>query len=235
MLNEMMDRPIVMDKVLDFMRTRQQDFTGPVREIQAYAQERKMPIIPHETAVFIDFLLSLVQPYQVLEVGTAVGFSAALMAQRLAPGGQVTTIERNPRMSQRAAKHFSRYGLDAQIRLLEGDAQDILPVLEADSYDVIFMDSAKAKYVEFLPECYRLLKAGGILMIDDIFQGGTVLDDLAEIPRRARTIHRKLNALLDTVLDDAAKPSCILPLGDGLLVLAKEREADHGHHSTDCH
>ena len=86
------------------------------------------------------------------------------------------------------------------------------------------MDSAKAKYIEFYPECMRLLRQGGVLIIDDVFQGGTVLDDEAEIPKRVRKIHRKLNELFDTVLNDKSNRSTLVPLGDGLLMVRKEAE-----------
>lgn len=225
-LNEMMDRPIVMAKVVDYMREAQGKFPGGVGEIQAYANERGIPVIPHETAKFIDWLLAIIQPEQILEIGTAIGFSASLMAQHLAEGGHLTTIDRYEQMYTRAKENFQKQGLDEQITLLEGDAKDILPTLPDAHYDVIFMDSAKAKYIEFLPECLRVLKMGGIVMIDDIFQGGTVLDDEADIPKRVRKIHRKLNELLDTVLADEVNRSALIPLGDGLLVIRKEGDYD---------
>ncbi|EFR30738.1 O-methyltransferase [Eremococcus coleocola] len=225
MLNEMMHRPIVMDKVLDFMRHNQSSFAGALGEIEAYANEREIPVIPHESAKFIDFLCASLQPQTILEIGTAIGFSASLMAQHLDGGGHLTTIDRYPKMFERAKENFVKMNLQDQITLLEGDAQDILPTLSGD-YDLIFMDSAKAKYVDFLPECLRLLKPGGILLIDDVFQGGTVFDDESQIPKRVRKIHRKLNELFETVLPDSSLRTCLLPLGDGLMMIRNERKLD---------
>ncbi|MBA5729973.1 O-methyltransferase [Aerococcaceae bacterium INB8] len=221
MLNEMMHRPIVMQKVVDFMREGQLDFEGGLGEIEAYANELGIPIVPHETAKFLDFFTATMQPSQILEIGTAIGFSASLMAQHLQADGHLTTIDRYEKMYERAKENFKKLGLEDRITLIEGDAADVLPNLEG-SYDLIFMDSAKAKYIEFYPECMRLLRQGGVLIIDDVFQGGTVLDDEAEIPKRVRKIHRKLNELFDTVLNDKSNRSTLVPLGDGLLMVRKE-------------
>jgi len=223
MLNEMMHRPIVMQKVVDFMREGQLDFEGGLGEIEAYANELGIPIVPHETAKFLDFFTATMQPSQILEIGTAIGFSASLMAQHLQADGHLTTIDRYEKMYERAKENFKKLGLEDRITLIEGDAADVLPNLEG-SYDLIFMDSAKAKYIEFYPECMRLLRQGGVLIIDDVFQGGTVLDDEAEIPKRVRKIHRKLNELFDTVLNDQSNRSTLVPLGDGLLMVRKEAE-----------
>lgn len=219
----MMHRPIVMQKVVDFMREGQLDFEGGLGEIEAYANELGIPIVPHETAKFLDFFTATMQPSQILEIGTAIGFSASLMAQHLQADGHLTTIDRYEKMYERAKENFKKMGLEDRITLIEGDAADVLPTLEG-SYDLIFMDSAKAKYIEFYPECMRLLRQGGVLIIDDVFQGGTVLDDEAEIPKRVRKIHRKLNELFDTVLNDKSNRSTLVPLGDGLLMVRKEAE-----------
>lgn len=223
MLNEMMHRPIVMQKVVDFMREGQLGFEGGLGEIEAYANELDIPIVPHETAKFLDFFTATMQPSQILEIGTAIGFSASLMAQHLQADGHLTTIDRYEKMYERAKENFKKLGLEDRITLIEGDAADVLPTLEG-SYDLIFMDSAKAKYIEFYPECMRLLRQGGVLIIDDVFQGGTVLDDEAEIPKRVRKIHRKLNELFDTILNDKSNRSTLVPLGDGLLMVRKEAE-----------
>lgn len=219
----MMHRPIVMQKVVDFMREGQLGFEGGLGEIEAYANELGIPIVPHETAKFLDFFTATMQPSQILEIGTAIGFSASLMAQHLQADGHLTTIDRYEKMYERAKENFKKMGLEERITLIEGDAADVLPTLEG-SYDLIFMDSAKAKYIEFYPECMRLLRQGGVLIIDDVFQGGTVLDDEAEIPKRVRKIHRKLNELFDTVLNDKSNRSTLVPLGDGLLMVRKEAE-----------
>ena len=224
MLNEMMYRPVVMPELVEFMRKGQQKFPGVLGEIEAYANELGIPIIPHETAKFIDFFCAAVEPRDILEIGTAIGFSASLMAQHLQTDGHLTTIDRYAKMYDRAKENFKRMGLEERVTLIEGDAADVLPTLAADSYDLIFMDSAKSKYIDFYPECLRVLKIGGVLIIDDVFQAGTILEDAANVPKRVRTIHRKLNQLMDTVLNDPIHRSCLVPLGDGILMVRKEAD-----------
>lgn len=223
MLNEMMHRPVVMPELVEYMRTAQAGFPGGVGEIEKFANDNGIPVIPHETAKFIDLFCATIEPRYILEIGTAIGFSASLMAQHLQTDGHLTTIDRYPKMYERAQENFKRLGIEDRVTLLEGDAADILPTLEG-SYDLIFMDSAKAKYIDFYPECMRLLRVGGVLIIDDVFQGGTILDDEKDRPKRVRKIHRKLNLLLDTVLNNPDHRSCLVPLGDGLLMVRKEKE-----------
>lgn len=227
MRNEMMHRPVVKKELVDYMRTNLKSFPGPLGELERYANEKGIPIIPHETAVYLNQLAGLLQPKQILEIGTAIGFSASLLAQHVGAEGHVTTIDRFDVMIERAKKNFLELGLEDKVTLLEGDAADILPELEGP-FDFIFMDSAKQKYIEFLPHCMRLLRKGGLLVIDDVFQGGTILDDEKEIPRRVRRIHRALNRLMDVVLDHPALDTSLVPLGDGLLLIVKKEEYDFG-------
>ena len=222
MLNEMMHRPVVMEKIVQFMREEQKPFEGVLGEIQQYANELGIPIIPHETAVFIDMLCAIIQPKNILEIGTAIGYSGSLMARYLPEDGKLITIDRYAKMYERAKVNFERMGLTDKIELLEGDAADILPELTG-SFDLIFMDSAKAKYVEFLPYLIERMHVGSVLLIDDVFQGGTILDDESEIPKRVRKIHRKLNELFETVHQNSSLRSSIIPLGDGVLMIRKEK------------
>lgn len=219
--NEMMDRPVVQKELVDFMRRRLKPFDGKLGEIEQYANERRIPVIPHETAVFLNMLVGQMKPAEILEIGTAIGFSGSLLAQH----GNLTTIDRFDIMIDRAKANFEKMGFTDRVTLLEGDAADILPTLTGP-YDLIFMDSAKAKYYEFLPHCMRLLRLGGMLIIDDVFQGGTILNDEKEIPKRVRKIHRRLNLLMDTVLDHPALETSLVPLGDGLLLIVKKEEFD---------
>ena len=226
MRNEMMHRPVVKKELVKYMRENQKKTGGELGEIEAEAHEAGVPIIPHETVVFLQFLLKQIKPKDILEIGTAIGFSSSLMAQSIGEKGHVTTIDRFDVMIRKAKVTYERLGLSDKITLLEGQAAEILPTL-TQKYDFIFMDSAKSKYIEFLPECLRLLQVGGVLMVDDVFQAGTILNPIEEIPRGQRTIHRKLNEFLDTVMSHPELNSTLLPLGDGIILITKETELIH--------
>lgn len=223
MRNEMMHRPVVKEELLDFMRTQQKKLPGELGKLEEEAHVAEVPVIPHETVVFLEFLLGQLQPERILEIGAAIGFSSSVMATTIGENAHVTTIDRFDVMIEKAKKNYERLGLTDKVTLLEGQAADILSELSGP-YDFIFMDSAKSKYIEFLPECLRLLRKGGVLMVDDIFQGGTILLPDEEIPRGKRAIHRKLNEFLRVVMDHPDLTSTILPLGDGVILMTKESE-----------
>ena len=222
MRNEMMDRPIINEDILHYLRTEQKQLTGSLGELEELAHENGVPVIPHETVVFLQFLLKQKQPKNVLEIGTAIGFSASLMAETLGEDAKITTIDRFPVMIEKAKKNFEKLGLTDQVTLLEGDAADLLSSLEGP-YDFIFMDSAKSKYITFLPECLRLLSDDGVLMVDDVFQAGTVLQPIEEIPRKNRSIHRHLNEFLEEITKSSELTSTLLPLGDGVALISKNK------------
>jgi len=215
----MMHRPVVKEELVEFMRERQIQLTGHLKELEEFSAEHYIPIIPHETVVYFQFMISLMHPQSILEIGTAVGFSALMMAES-APNAKITTIDRNPEMIEHAKRHFELYDSRHQIQLLEGDATDVLKNLEG-KYDIIFMDSAKSKYVEYLPIALELLTDNGVIIMDDIFQSGEILWDIMDIKRGQRALQRGLRKLFDEVLDNPSYQSSILPLGDGMLLIKK--------------
>lgn len=218
--NPNMRRPVVKQEIVDFMRQRLQPVSGSLKELEIFAQAENIPVIPHETVAYFRLLMESLQPQKILEIGTAIGFSALLLAE-YAPQAQVTTIDRNPEMIALAKENFAKYDSRQQIRLLEGDAIDILGTLDG-GYDFVFMDSAKSKYVVFLPEVLKRLQPGGIIAIDDVFQGGDVAKAPEEIKRGQRAIYRGLQSLFDETLDQPDLTASLLPLGDGLLLIRKK-------------
>lgn len=221
--NEMMDRPVINEDVRDYLRENLPTLKGKLKTLQEEATEKRVPVIPHETVSFLRWILPSLKPAHILEVGTAIGFSASVMAEAVGSDVSVTTIERNPIMIEQARKNIHEMGFDKQIHILEGQADEHLKELEGP-YDFIFMDSAKAKYYDFFPDCMRLLKIGGVLAVDDVLQGGTITEPVEDIPRRRRTIHKKLNLFLDVVLHCDHIDSTILPIGDGLLLITKKED-----------
>lgn len=219
--NEMMSRPVVKPEVVDYMRSKLKPLEGKLKQVQTEAQEKNVPIIPHETVVFLQFLLGQIQPKAILEIGAAVGFSASLMSETV-PEAKITTIDRFDVMIKKAKANFQRLDLEDKITLLEGEAADILTTLPSNHFDFVFMDSAKSKYIVFLPEILRTMKVGAVLMVDDVLQGGTVTQEFEEIARGKRAIHKGLTRFMDTVLNHPKLTTSLVPLGDGVVLITKE-------------
>ena len=219
--NHNMRRPVVKDEIVEFMRHRQEQVTGSLKELENFARKENIPIIPHETVAYFRFLMETIQPKNILEIGTAIGFSALLMAEH-SPNSKITTIDRNPEMIGFAKENFAKFDQRKQITLLEGDAVDVLSTL-TETYDFVFMDSAKSKYIVFLPEILKHLEVGGVVVLDDIFQGGDIARDIMEVRRGQRTIYRGLQRLFDATLDNPSLTASLVPLGDGILLLRKNQ------------
>ncbi|MFR5732594.1 MAG: O-methyltransferase [Clostridium sp.] len=131
------------------------------------------------------------QPEHILEVGTAVGYSALLMAQVMPEGTDILTIEKYEPRIPVARRHFEEAGLSDRITLLEGDAGEILKKLEGP-FDFIFMDAAKGQYIHWLPDILRLLSANGVLFSDNVLQDGDIIESRFAVERRNRTIHARV-------------------------------------------
>ena len=220
--NHNMRRPVVKEEIVSFMRERQAPVTDALKELEEFARRENIPIIPHETVAFFRLFLQTMQPKSILEIGTAIGFSALLMAEQV-PDAKIITIDRNEEMIGFAKENFARFDQRNQITLLEGDAVDLLEHIE-QRFDLIFMDSAKSKYIVFLPEVLKRLEVGGVVILDDIFQGGDVARDIMEVRRGQRTIYRGLQRLFDATLDHPGLTASLIPLGDGILMIRKNEE-----------
>ena len=220
--NHNMRRPVVKEEIVSFMRERQAPVTDALKELEEFARRENIPIIPHETVAFFRLFLQTMQPKSILEIGTAIGFSALLMAEQV-PDAKIMTIDRNEEMIGFAKENFARFDQRKQITLLEGDAVDLLEHIE-QRFDLIFMDSAKSKYIVFLPEVLKRLEVGGVVILDDIFQGGDVARDIMEVRRGQRTIYRGLQRLFDATLDHPGLTASLIPLGDGILMIRKNQE-----------
>ena len=220
--NHNMRRPVVKEEIVSFMRERQAPVTDALKELEEFARRENIPIIPHETVAFFRLFLQTMQPKSILEIGTAIGFSALLMAEQV-PDARIITIDRNEEMIGFAKENFARFDQRNQITLLEGDAVDLLEHIE-QRFDLIFMDSAKSKYIVFLPEVLKRLEVGGVVILDDIFQGGDVARDIMEVRRGQRTIYRGLQRLFDATLDHPGLTASLIPLGDGILMIRKNQE-----------
>lgn len=217
-----MRRPVIKDDIVHFMRKQQKQNTGFLAELEAFARQENIPIIQHEVVAYFRLLMQSLQPEKILEIGTAIGFSALLMAEN-APQSKIVTIDRNEEMITFAKENFAKFDRRYQIQLLEGDAADLITNLD-EEFDFVFMDSAKSKYIVFLPEILKHLKVGGMIVFDDIFQGGDIVKPIEEVRRGQRTIYRGLQRLFEATLDNPGLTATLLPLSDGLLMVRKNQE-----------
>ena len=189
--------------------------TGILDRIEADAVRDQVPVIRKGTQSVLRVLLEMKKPGTVLEIGTAVGFSAVFFCTWL--DAHVTTIEQYEKRIPIAEKNFLEAGVADRITFLKGSAEAILPDLQGP-YDFIFMDAAKGQYMTFLPEIMRLLPKGGILAADNVLQEGELLESRFAVERRDRTIHTRMREYLESVSGDDRLRTCILPSGDGMAI-----------------
>lgn len=211
---------LIDDYLKKYLENLQPTLSGEIGELQKNSYEQKVPIIPNDVVNLISVLLSIKKPKKILEIGCAVGFSASFMSNFLEDGGKITTIERYPVMIQKAKANIEKLGLLDKITILEGDANEILKELN-DEYDVIFMDAGKGQYINILPDVYRLLKIGGIIIADDILQNGDIAKPKEKIEKRQRTIHYRLNDFLWEITHNDSLRTSILTVGDGVAICYK--------------
>lgn len=197
---------------------------GLLREMEQYALEHHVPVIKPETASLLIVLGRLVKPSRILEIGTAIGYSAILLSGILADGGRIDTVERDERMLLKAHENIKKAGLANTIAVLAGDAADVLPCLDK-TYDMIFMDAAKGQYPVFLPDCLRMLKCGGLLISDNVLYKGMVANDELAV-RRKRTIVNRMRTYLDILCENPQLDTSILAVGDGVALSYKRMETE---------
>lgn len=189
-------------------------------KLEIEAIENDVPIIRKDMQSLIKFLLYLTHPSNILEVGTATGFSALLLAEYSDPDTKITTIEKYEKRIPIAKKHFESFDKSNKITLLEGDANDILKTLST-GYDLIFMDAAKGQYENFLPDVMRLLHKGALLITDNILQDGDVISSRFAVTRRNRTIHERMREYIYDITHRDDLQTVILNTGDGVTLSVK--------------
>jgi predicted O-methyltransferase YrrM len=187
-------------------------------EESACLEESYVPIIEPEVAQLLRLFIAITKPERILEIGTAVGYSAIFMAQ-CAEDIKITTIERYKNASERAKINIEKAGLSSRIEIIEGDAAEVLLNLSGE-YDIIFLDAAKGQYPVFLPYIENLLREGGILISDNVlYKGMTASREL--VIRRKITIVKRLRQYLKTLMEHKAFTTSIIPIGDGVAVSYK--------------
>ena len=212
---------IVDERIITFINSFDTENSEILETIEQEARAADVPIIRREMQSFLRVLLLLKKPMRILEVGTAVGFSALLMSESAPEGSRITTIENYEKRIPIARENFRRAGKEAQITLIEGDAAEVLAGLDG-TFDFIFMDAAKGQYIHYLPDVMRLLSDGGCLVSDNVMQDGDIIESRFAVERRNRTIHARMREYLYELKHNELLETSIIPLGDGVAVSIKK-------------
>lgn len=211
---------IVDERLVTYINSLNQGNTEILNQIEQEAMQGDVPIIRKDMQSFLKLLLALHKPAKILEVGTAVGFSAILMAEYNPVDCRITTIENYEKRISLALENFRRAGKEEQIILQKGDAAELLADMDGE-YDFIFMDAAKGQYINFLPDVFRLLKEGGVLVSDNVLQDGDIIESHYAVTRRNRTIHKRMREYLYELTHCEDLVTSVLPVGDGITVSVK--------------
>ena len=211
---------IEQDRMRSFINSLDSGNAPFLDELERQAIKDEVPIIRKDTQALLKFLMAQSKPVNILEVGCAVGFSALRMAHYSLPETKITTIEKYEKRIPVAKENFIKYDTDNKITLLEGDATEILKTL-SPGYDFIFMDAAKGQYINFLPDCLRILNSGGLLVSDNVLQDGDVIESRFAVTRRDRTIHARMREYLYELKHNEALNTVILTVGDGMTLSVK--------------
>ena len=193
-------------------------------DLEREAMRDQVPIIRQDMQSFLKVLLALHKPARILEVGTAVGFSALLMAANTPCDCRITTIEKYEKRIPQARKNFASSGMGDRITLLEGDALAVMKSL-TEPFDFIFMDAAKGQYIHFLPEALRLLVKGGVLVSDNVLQDGDIIESHYAVERRNRTIYKRMREYLYVLKHTEGLLTSVVPVGDGAAVTVKQKDS----------
>ena len=216
---------IVEPRLVEYLNSLERELPEHLAQLESYAIEHQVPIIRKEAQSLLLFLLELKQPKKILEVGTAIGFSASLMCEYMPAGCHLTTIEKVPMRIAEAEKNLAKLARSEDVTFLTGDAETVLKELreQGSYYDFVFMDAAKAQYMSFLEQILPMLPAGALLITDNVLQEGSIVESKYSITRRDRTIHMRMREYLYELKHNEALTTSIVAVGDGMALSVKRR------------
>ncbi len=213
---------IISERMVDFINSMDFGHGDFCDNLAKEARKNQVPIIKKETAALLKTVVTMQQPRNILEVGTAVGYSTLIMEQAVPNDCHITTIEKYEPRIKEAKNNFIKSKKQEKITLLEGDATDILKELKG-KYDFVFMDAAKGQYLNWLSLVLPLLAEGGVLFSDNILQDGDIVESRFCVERRNRTIHSRMREYLYTLKRSEELETSIIPIGDGVALSVKKK------------
>lgn len=206
---------ISYDYITDYICKTLPESTGLLKEMENFAKAHYVPIIQKETMHFLKFLMSVIKPEKILEIGTAIGYSSLVFSQFLKEGGKIITVELDEDMAKIALENFKK-AQNKSIKLIIGDGGDVL-LNTNEKFDVVFLDANKSLYLHSLPDIKRILKKGGVLIADNVLYKGMVASGELETFRK-KTLVKNLRDFLYEISNDGCFTTSILPIGDGISV-----------------
>ncbi len=210
-----------LDRVSSFIKSFISEDDDELGNIYSDAVARKIPVIKPETRELVKTQLLIKKPGRILEIGTAVGYSALFMSRYAPEGATIDTIELSEERVAEAQRNITARKKESVITIHQGDAADVLKTLEAETYDFAFVDAAKGQYIYYYPEVMRLVKKGGVIISDNVLQEGEVLESHFLVEKRNRTIHDRMREYLYTITHDDRLDTAVLSVGDGVAVSVK--------------
>ena len=214
---------ITNPKVLEYLDIISPVNSKAIEEIRVEAKRNYIPIIKRDTENFLKFVLKMQNPGSILEIGCAVGYSAAVMLEN--SDADIVTVEKMPERVEEAKRNIKYADFESRASILEGDAGEILKSLadKGEKFDFIFMDAAKAQYITWLPVVKKRLKESGMIFSDNCLQEGDLAESSFAIRKRDKTIHKRMREYIYLLLHDETLESWIFSIGDGVLLSRSRR------------
>ncbi len=211
---------IVNERIVSYIHSLEKTNTPLLEEMERFAKETNVPIIRKEMEGFLRTMVEIKQPKRILELGCAIGYSAILMSEYMPKDCKITTIENYDKRIPIASEYINKSVRKADINLIFGDALEEVPKLEK-GFDFVFMDAAKAQYINFLPPVLEVMNKGGILIADNVLQEGDLVESKFTVTRRNRTIHKRIREFLYEVKNNEQLTTSVIPIGDGITLSVK--------------
>lgn len=208
-------------RISDFIMSLVSKNDNDIINLKNQALANNVPIIRDETKQFLRMLLNINKPNQILEIGTAVAYSTLVM-HRTCKDAQIVTVENYKKRIEEAKKNIDAYFDKDKIKLIESDAGEYLKNIKGIEFDFIFLDAAKGQYINWITDIKRLLHKGSILVSDNIFKDGEVIESKFLIKKRDRTIHKRMREFLNYISKDKDFETYIFNIGDGISVSIKK-------------
>ena len=186
-----------------------------IERIKSKARENHVPILQDDSLQFIETILAIRKPESILEVGTAVGYSALNFSKHLKENGKIITMELDEKTALIAKENIKELGKEDVIQVVNSDAYAHMKTLD-EKFDVVFIDAAKGQYMKYLEEALRLTKSGSLIIADNVLLRGMVMSDYNE--HKHRTAVTRLREYINAVKTNPNLVSCVIDVGDGVAV-----------------